>query len=386
MENVLRLFIIGLILFLYGMLNYYIGERGAQSFSRLVPNIRIYWFVFWVISLAYPAGRFGQKFLPAGISRTLTVAGAYWLAAMFYFILILLVIDLVKPLDNRFGFLPGILRNRGLAPAGGLIVLILVTGIVLYGYWNARMPQVRHYDLTIAKKAGSLQQLHVVMVSDIHLGTIVHNGRLIKLTDMINRLKPDLVLLPGDVIDEDIQIFEEQQMADTFRRLCTKYGVFAVQGNHEYISGYADEAMHYLKEAGVHVLRDDYRKVADCFYIVGRDDRIRERFGSGRRLELAALMQGIERSLPLILLDHQPFHLQEAQQQGVDLQLSGHTHAGQLFPIRLITRRLFETDWGYLWKGSLQIIVSSGFGTWGPPIRTGNRPEIVDIVIHFAKS
>ncbi|WP_407313306.1 hypothetical protein [Desulfosporosinus sp. SB140] len=94
-------------------------------------------------------------------------------------------------------------------------------------------------------------------------------------------------------------------------------------------------------------------------------------------------MQGVDHSLPIILMDHQPSHLEEPVGQGVDLQLSGHTHAGQLFPIRLITSRIFEDDWGYLRKGNFQLIVSSGYGTWGPPIRVGNTPEIVDITMTF---
>ena len=175
----------------------------------------------------------------------------------------------------------------------------------------------------------------------------------------------------------------KQQVSDTFRKLSAPYGVFAVLGNHEYIGGNAEEAIKYLGEAGVKVLRDSSQEIAGSFYLIGRDDRSSERVNKVKRQDLKTLMKGIDRSFPTILMDHQPSQLEEPVEQGVDLQLSGHTHAGQLFPIRYITRRIFEDDWGLLRKGNFQLIVSSGYGTWGPPIRLGNTPEVVDIVIKF---
>lgn len=140
----------------------------------------------------------------------------------------------------------------------------------------------------------------------------------------------------------------------------------------------------YLEGAGVNVLRDRWLKVAGSFYVIGRDESSKARFTGEKRLDLQDLLKGVDNSLPLILLDHVPSQLQEAQAQGIDLQLSGHTHRGQLFPNQFITSKIFEDDWGLLRKGNYQIIVSSGFGTWGPPIRVGNKPEIVDITMRFA--
>ena len=149
--------------------------------------------------------------------------------------------------------------------------------------------------------------------------------------NQINERNPDLLLLPGDIIDEDIGPFIEQKMPETFQ-LHPKYGVYAVFGNHEYIGGHAEEALYYLSQAGVTVLRDDYVQVADSFYLVGRDDPARQRHAQKSREDLKTIMEN-GYSLPIILLDHQPFNLEEAQAMGVDLQLSGHTHRGQFFPI-----------------------------------------------------
>lgn len=374
----------GVIFLIYGGLNYYIGLRGWQALFSFVPFLvsKIYWPIFWLLSLSYLISRFSQKFLTKMLYEGLTLVGAYWLAFMFYFLLVITALDLLRLLDRWLRIVPVEIKQR-LNPTLGLTVFILVVGIVSYGAWNARHPRVNHYDLSIAKQAGPLKQLHVVMVSDIHLGTIIHNGYLTKMVNTVNELKPDLVLFAGDVFDENIESSNKQQVADNFRRISAQYGAFAVLGNHEYIGGNAEEAIKYLGEAGVKVLRDSSQEIDGSFYIIGRDDRSGARFNGAKRQSLNTLLQGVNRSLPIIVMDHQPLQLDEPVEQGVDLQLSGHTHAGQLFPIEFITHRIFEDDWGLLRKGNFRLIVSSGYGTWGPPIRVGNTPEIVDITIAF---
>jgi len=377
--------LVGTVIFLvFGGLNYYIGLRGWQALFCYVPFLssKVYWSVFLLLSFSYLISRFSEKFLPTVLYEGMTIVGAYWMAFMFYFLLIITSLDLLRWFDRWLRIVPLEIK-RSLNPALGLIVIVLVVGIVSYGAWNASHPRINHYDLTIAKKAGSLKQLHVVMVSDIHLGTIVHNDHLTKLVNQVNELKPDLVLFAGDVFDEDIESTNKQQVADTFRKLGATYGAFAVLGNHEYIGGNAEEAIKYLGEAGVKVLRDSSQEIAGSFYLIGRDDLSGSRFNGAKRQDLKTILQGVNRSLPIILMDHQPSHLDEPVEQGVDLQVSGHTHSGQLFPIQLITQRIFEQDWGFLRKGDFQLIVSSGYGTWGPPIRVGNTPEIVDITLTF---
>ncbi|KJS49470.1 MAG: metallophosphoesterase [Peptococcaceae bacterium BRH_c23] len=378
--------VIFVVLLIYGGLNYYIGLRGWQTVFSYLPFLspRVYWPVFSLISISYLFSRLAEKYLPPVLYEGLTVLGAYWLPVMFYSLLLITTLDILRLLDRWIRLIPmGI--KQSLNPALGLTVLILVVGIVSYGAWNARHPRVNHYDMSIAKQAGSLEQLHVVMVSDIHLGTIVHNEHLTKMVNTINELKPDLILFAGDVFDENIESSNKQEVSDTFRQLSATYGVFAVLGNHEYIGGNAEEAIKYLNEAGVKVLRDSFQKINESFYLIGRDDRSGSRFSGAKRQDLETLMQGVNRSLPVLLMDHQPSQLAEPVEQGVDLQVSGHTHRGQMFPIQFITSRIFENDWGYLRKGDFQLIVSSGYGTWGPPVRIGNTPEIVDITIRFSE-
>lgn len=374
-----------LILLLYGLINFWIGRRGRQWLPGYIPflNGRFYWVVLSAEALAYPVGRFGREILPWEISSLLTFTGSFWLGAIIYFTLALLFIDVVRLLGRTTGIFKPPAQVILKSPAVGLAVLLLVAGIMAYGWWNARSPRVTHYSVHVPRQAGEVQNLSLVAVSDLHLGEVVNRPRLEKLVNMINDMNPDLVLLPGDIIEETPVPFVRQDMAAVIRGLAPKYGVYAVTGNHEYIGGRVEEIISQLEGAGVKVLRDQQEKVADSFYIVGRDDLTGGRFTGKPRLELNDLLTGMDPSLPVILMDHQPTMRGRDPEPGVDLKISGHTHRGQFFPFNLITRKIYETDWGYLKRGELNMVVTSGYGTFGPPIRVGSRPEVVLIDIQF---
>jgi predicted MPP superfamily phosphohydrolase len=133
----------------------------------------------------------------------------------------------------------------------------------------------------------------------------------------------------------------------------------------------------------VKVLRDGFEKINDSFYVVGREDRAIRQFTGGRRKDLKEILSGADKSLPLIMMDHQPFGLNDAFENGIDLQLSGHTHNGQLWPINYIVEKIYELSWGYKINGNTHYYVSCGAGGWGPPVRTGSRPEIINFRISF---
>ncbi|KNZ70040.1 metallophosphoesterase [Thermincola ferriacetica] len=382
-RNLIFVAIFTLILVIYGLMNYYIGLRGWQAVGRTLPwlNVRVYWTLLWLAAHLYIIARFLRNMVPLAAERWLVYVGAYWLAAFYYLFLIVLLLDLLRLLDRWLKFIPGPVKASPALLGWGVIAL--VAGLLAYGTWNAHNPVVTHYDININKRAGQMKELHIVMASDLHLGLIMNNRRLERFVSMARELNPDMVLLPGDIVDESVRPFIEEKMAKTFRKLNPPLGIYAVPGNHEHFGEDSNETFRYLNEAGIQVLVDRYVKVNDSFYIVGRDDT-----GHGRksRKALAEVLKDVDRSLPLIMLDHNPSRpsLQEAAEQGIDLQLSGHTHKGQFIFNNLITGRIYERDWGYLRKGPYQLIVSNGFGTWGPPIRIGNRPEIVDIVIRFS--
>jgi predicted MPP superfamily phosphohydrolase len=191
------------------------------------------------------------------------------------------------------------------------------------------------------------------------------------------------VIHAGDLIDDEVANFVQERMADELKRLRPRLGSYIVLGNHDYPAGYTPEYRALLASAGVQLLLDEYVKVDDSFYIIGRDDWSGQSRGGRPRKPLAAILQGTDPALPRILIDHQPNRLNEAAEAGVDLLVCGHTHRGQMFPNQYLTRKVFEIDWGHLQKGALHVIVSLGFGTWGPPVRIGNRPEVVSIRVRF---
>lgn len=379
--------LVGILLLIYGLANYYIGLRVYQALNTVYNSNRlaIYWAgAVTLLALSFPLSRLIIHYLPQTLGRVLIYASSYWLAAMYYLILILIVSDLTRLIVHRTEILPASLRGY----YHMVILGVLAVGalLLIYGTWNSLHPVVRNYEVTLNRKSSTMDSMRIVIVSDIHLGWIVGIDRLQKMTGLINSLQPDLILMPGDIIDEGVDLATEREMPAVLQTLHPRLGTFAAMGNHEYISGNADSTVEFLNRAGITMLRDQTVEIRGGFYLVGRDDASRHRFDSAQRLELPELMAEIDKNkLPIILLDHEPFNLDASEKAGVDLQFSGHTHRGQMFPNNYITNAIYEQDWGYLRKNSFQIIVSCGYGTWGPPIRIGNRPEILNVMVKFEK-
>jgi uncharacterized protein len=372
---------------IYGIVNFYIGLRFWQAIGSHIHflNNKVYWLIFSLVVFSYILGRVGKKYLPATLSKGLILTGAYWMAAMLYFLMVIILVDLIRFLNSRLSFLPSFTKGGSFLLYFSLVAFLIIIGILAFGTWNAGNIQVKKYAFSIDKQAGTLKQIHAVMISDIHLGDIVNSKLLEDIVEKINKCKPDIVFIPGDIIDDDINPFIKQNMNGIFKKIKAKYGVYACFGNHDYYGGNIEKEMKLFKDSGITVLRDAYVKVDESFYIVGREDNALERMSKTKRKPLSQIVDGIDNSLPVILLDHQPNTLPEAQKAGVDLLLAGHTHKGQFFPADLFTKMIFEIDYGYLKKGNFNVVVSSGVGTWGPPIRIGTSSEIVDMSIRFLR-
>ncbi|MFH0974801.1 MAG: metallophosphoesterase [Spirochaetota bacterium] len=380
------LIFISVALTIYGSINFYIFMRGWQAIPRDNIFRTLYVIVFLFLSLSYVAGRIVERSSMPDCSGVFIWSGSFWLGLMIYLFFSILLIDLARAFNHFIGFFPAAVTDN--YEKSKLICAGIVTGvsiiIVIAGYVNACIPKLNKIEITIQKSVPDLKSLRIALATDIHLGTIISNSRLERLVDTINSLKPDLILLAGDIVDEDLAPVIKNNLGETLRKFESKYGVFAVTGNHEYIGG-SGKAVKYLSEHNITMLRDRAVKIGDDFYIAGRDDRSSAQFNGHKRESLDKILEGIDRSLPVILMDHQPFALNEAIDAGVDLQLSGHTHHGQLWPFNYITSLIFELSMGYKLKGKTHFYVSSGFGTWGPPVRTTSRPEIADITVRFKK-
>jgi uncharacterized protein len=375
---------LSIVLVIYSAVNYYIFIRGWQALSG-TPALRpAYIVIYSVLFLSYIAGRILMHTAPGAFCSVMIWTGSFWLAFMLYIFLFIVLLDVSRLLSHWFHLYPAyIIRNYDTAKLVAMLtVLVLSGGIIIAGYINALHVRIKTVEIHIPKHAGGLKTLNAVLVSDIHLGTIVGRERFAKIADMINGLQPDIVLLAGDVIDEDIEPVVRKNIGELLRSLQARYGVFAVPGNHEYIGG-AEKAFRYLREHRITLLRDSAVCVEGSFWVAGRDEREKQRFTGVPRKQFSEWMPAMDTPLPVILLDHQPFGFDDAVQHGVDLQLSGHTHYGQLWPFHYITGLLYEKDWGYLKKGHTHFYVSCGAGTWGPPVRTVSRPEIVHLKISF---
>ncbi|GAB6975254.1 metallophosphoesterase [Prevotella falsenii] len=255
--------------------------------------------------------------------------------------------------------------------SGTISVFVVILGLFIYGYQNYLHKERVELSLNTG---GLMQHKHrVVMLTDLHLGYHNRTDEFRKWVDKVNAEKPEAILIAGDIIDGSIRALAEQGMAAEFNRL--KAPVYACLGNHEYYSGEL-RAKEFYKEANIHLLIDDHALIplegGDTLLVVGRDDRT-----NMRRSGLKNLMKTVPRGYYTILLDHQPYHLEEAQQAGINFQLSGHTHHGQVWPISWIEDSIYEKAFGPLQKGNTQYYVSSGIGIWGGKFRIGTRSEYV---------
>jgi predicted MPP superfamily phosphohydrolase len=304
---------------------------------------------------------------------------------MLYGFIILLTVDILRIAGWAGNIRPDfIYHNYPFAKAimFGMFCLV-ITFILAMGNINANRLKINHLKVNVAKEAAHLKKLRVVMASDFHLGHINGRKSLARIVDAMNEQNPDIVLLAGDVFDSSPEPVIKNNIGVEFDRLQTKYGAYFATGNHEYIGERAMKnakktILAYLQSHGIQPLLDSVVLIDSSFYVAGRKDR-----SDGNRKTVPELLHDVNRLLPVIMLDHQPFHLDEVEQAGVDLHLSGHTHHGQMWPLNYITRKLFEQDWGFLQKGNSFFYVSCGVGTWGPPIRTAGYSEIVVIDLEF---
>ncbi len=374
-----------IVLSVYALINTHIFIRGWQAIPDGSPLRPWFAVLFWMLAASFILGRFAERLTVSWFSSAVVWVGSFWLAAMAYLYLTVLFIDLLRLVNHFFPFFPALFTRHPeqTRMITAITVVSAVFLVVLGGHLNARAPRVRTLDLAIAKSS-PLGSVKIVAATDIHLGTLVCRKFFDSIVDRINALEPDLVLLPGDIVDEDLAPVVRQNLGESLRRIRARHGVYAITGNHEYIGG-AEPACRYLSEHGVTMLRDSTAVVAGGLVLVGREDLSVAHFNGKRRAPLEEVMKDVDRSLPILLMDHQPSDLDAAVRNGADVQISGHTHHGQLWPFGYLAQLVYEVSWGYKKKGETHIYVSCGVGTWGPPVRTGNRPEIVAMNLRFAK-
>jgi uncharacterized protein len=369
---------------IYAALNAYVFVHGWRAIPQGSHWRTAYLVAFLFVSSSFVAGRFIERDWVSPLSTFLIWTGAFWLAAMLYFFLICLFVDFARMANFAVPFFPQLVTSD--YPRAGAVSLVvsiaLVALLLIGGHINSRFLRVRTVRIDVPKEVPGRKTLSIVMASDIHLGSIVGPRRLHEIVEQIDALNGDLVVLPGDIVDEDLSALISKDVGKTLKDLHAPLGVIAVTGNHEYIGGIAP-AVKYLTEHNVRLLRDEVVRLPGDIYVVGREDRSMRSFTGVARKSLAALMAEVDTSHPVILLDHQPSNLAEGADAGADIELCGHTHNGQLWPWTYATRAVYDLNYGYAKVGNMHVYVSSGAGTWGPPVRIGTSAEIVNVVVTF---
>lgn len=315
------------------------------------------------------------------ITDILNIIGGFWLAFMLYGFLFFLLSDIILLILR----IPGIIRGENilLYRKWSFMIIVFTSSILIIGgFINAIIPVTREYNISVNKPAGSVKSLRIAAVSDIHLGSIIRKRSLKKMSAMIKDLKPDLVLLLGDIVDGEIGPVLRGDLLQYFTYPKCTDGLYAITGNHEFIGG-AARTIPYIESKGIRILKDEMVTLEGGIQLIGRIDRDAYRFYRKERLPLAELIKQADTSKPVILLDHQPFHLDETAKYGIDLELSGHTHNGQMWPLNHVTAMIYELSYGYLKKKNTNFIVSSGYGLWGPRVRSGSRSEVLLINLKF---
>jgi predicted MPP superfamily phosphohydrolase len=382
MRNIQFLIFFSIVISVYSLLSYYIYSKGIQAFPPGAAGRSWFRGLFIFLTASYVVARVMERVYLSVMSDVFTWIGSFWLAAFFYFLLIAMAIDLVRLVNAIIPFIPDAWKTLQFKQTALMISGAVVSVLLLAGFINALSPRLKTIDININKEIAGPKELKIAFVSDIHMGTLVGPRRTKKIVDRLNALGPDLILLGGDIVDEDLGPVIRGNLGASLTQLKAPLGVIGITGNHEYIGG-AVEAVRYLEEHGITMIRDTFMVLRDEVYLVGREDRDKPRFAGKNRKAVEEVIAGVDLNKPVIMLDHQPFDLDDKEKAGIDLTLSGHTHHGQIWPLNYLTKAIYEVSWGYKQKGKMHVYVSSGVGGWGPPVRLGNRPEIVLLKLKF---
>ena len=330
------------------------------------------------------------------VHRILKVISNCWLGMYLYFLGFTAILVLL-----RFIFAHTALTKTWLySPMGlkavGLGAILFVTGMCIYGMVHAVHIYTTRYEVPSKKDA----HLKIALVADLHLGYSIGSHQMEEMVEKINAEEPDVVVIAGDIFDNEYDaIYEPDRVADLLAGLKSRYGTYACYGNHDIeepvLAGFtfrqsekkeSDPRMdEFLKDANITLLRDEGTLIDGKFYLYGRPDAHRPGRGIETRKTPNEITADMDKDKPIIVLDHQPKELRELADAGVDLDLCGHTHDGQMFPGNLIIKLMWENACGYLQKGQMHNIVTSGVGVFGPDMRVGTKAEICPITVHFTK-
>ncbi len=359
---------------IYSLMHAFVYSRVAV----LLPGsseVRAGAVLFMALMVFAPVGtRLFERAGRGRAARACALAGYSWLGFMFYCFCGTLLVDGVGALFRLANISPGFSMQVLWGQTTAVCILAAAAGLNIYGYFEARSIRVERLVLESAKLPPEIDRLRIAQISDVHLGLMGGEKRMARILGAIEAERPDLLVSTGDLIDGDT--IKVEAVAGLFSKIGTRFGKYAVIGNHEVYAGLA-ESIEAHRAFGFTVLRGEAGRVHDILNIVGLDDP-----AAGPSGDESEILGRVQNGLFTLLLKHRP-HPADGSPGLFDLQLSGHTHYGQLFPFRYITGRFYPLQNGYykLSNGSI-LYTSRGSGSWGPPVRVLARPEvtIIDVV------
>lgn len=380
---------IGLIILpFYIILNYYLFSvvvKWTYLFSDFLKNNFIRKSIL-IIIMFLSSSLFLSLFIPDGkLKALLNILGNYWLGIIVYSLLLLLIVFLFKVIFKNLTCLSNIII--------GIVCIVSVISLNVYGIINARIIHTKRYSVTVNKKANKINSLNIVMIADLHIGYNIGYNHIKNMVSKINKENADIVIISGDIFDNNYSAIDKpNKIADELKHIKSKYGVYAVYGNHDVkekvLFGFTFNKKHklsddrmdkLLRDANIKLLDDNYILLNDSIYIYGRIDYS----SSIKRKSPTDIKEEINTNKPIIVVDHQPKELIELSKIGVDLDLSGHTHDGQIFPGNLICKLFYKNSYGLKKFGNMTSIVTSGVGLFGPNMRVMTDAEITVINVKF---
>lgn len=357
--------------------------------------------IYTLIALTPLTGFLIRK--PAFLHRILKITSNYFLGIFMYILMVLFSIDVVR-LILKYAVHASWIQSRIVFAAVGACCICIVIIISFSGIYHAKHIKVTPYKITVDKSAPDMDSLKIVLLADTHFGYNSGAVHAQEIVDKINEQQPDLVCIAGDIFDNEYDaVREPEKISEILRTIRSKYGVYACWGNHDLnepiLAGFTfkhkkedskqlkDPRMKlFLQNSNIQLLEDEAVLIDNSFYVVGRKDASLIEKIEEKRKTPAQLTQKLDKDKTIIVIDHQPKELQDIADTGVDLDLCGHTHDGQTFPGNFTVKFLLENPCGYLQKGSMHNIVTSGSGVWGPAMRVGTDSEICTINLTFSNS
>ena len=367
-----------IVLAIYSLPNIYVYYRIKKLFIN-DRHKKIFTLFYIIFALAFPMAEILSHNSSSAWVKYFLLIGYYSVVFLLYLFLFLVLFDILRGINLLLKIVPGeVIRSRKFRVISLCILVVLSAAVVIIGVVHYNTIRVKEYQVDIPRRSAVIKHLKIAMAADFHLGQITSRQFLEKFPARINSLHPDIVLIPGDIVEGHRNDGDTAKFARLFRQIKAKYGVYASPGNHE--SHGRNNKLDFFANAGINLLADTFVVIDNSFCLVGRNDR-----HSNNRKSIHELLDNIPDHLPVIVLDHRPTDMEPAGKHGVDIQLSGHTHNGQLFPFNYIIKNLYELGWGYKKIRDTHFFVTSGIQVWGPPVRTAGNSEIMVINVDFKK-